>query len=176
MPELESSKAKTGLKLFAVALTGFAIGLGYVSFDADMRKKVILSVPSASSLFDQIDNLVGRANTEKNNLLNSKKEIVHARTEPTKQAPVQPAEVKVAVDKIAPIKPETKPTPVVAPVVKVDKPATVKTATKEEPVKVVNTELAPETKPPLDEPKQQLDWKETLLRHELQEEATVDGL
>lgn len=47
-----------GFKFFALALTGFTVGIGYVALNPDSRRQIESYVPQSQYLFDYIDGLL----------------------------------------------------------------------------------------------------------------------
>jgi hypothetical protein len=176
-----TSKSRiSGFKIVAFALTGFTIGLGFVAFDQDSRNKLTNAMPFTSSLFNYIDELVS----------NTKKSIPFINQEiktNTLELPVSKSE------KSKTIKPTEKKAQPVAPIIpvelnpkeKLEEPKLdtleVKVEAKEiiqtpEPVEIQKNfeSVKGEEVKPVEVPKE-LNWKETLKKFELQEEAAVDG-
>jgi hypothetical protein len=59
-PKVEMKKgSSTGFKLFAFAITGFTVGLGYATLNPESRKQVEQYVPQSKQLFDYIDQTLG---------------------------------------------------------------------------------------------------------------------
>lgn len=77
-------KSRSGLKLVALALTGFTIGIGYAVLNPDSRRQIESYVPQSSHLFDYIDQLLG----ENKNLV----KLEEPKTSDLK--PIVPIEVK----------------------------------------------------------------------------------
>lgn len=48
----------SGFKLFALALTGFTVGIGYVTLNPDSRRQIESYVPQSQYLFDYVDGLL----------------------------------------------------------------------------------------------------------------------
>lgn len=170
-----SSSGSNGFKILAFTLTGFSLGLGYVYLNPDSRHKFSVSVPQADALFTSIDAMLGRKAPEGNklppvkstdtqspppNLFETKKAETVEKTskpEPAKQQKVvktEPKKVEAETKEVAlPVKSE----PVVEKVV--------------EPVVQASVESKVEEPAPVKTP----DWRETLSKVELQEEATIQG-
>ncbi|RNA35792.1 MICOS complex subunit MIC60 isoform X5 [Brachionus plicatilis] len=77
-------KSRSGLKLVALALTGFTIGIGYATLNPDSRRQIESIVPQSSHLFTYIDQLLGE---NKNLLQFGEKKTSDVR-------PIVPTEVK----------------------------------------------------------------------------------
>lgn len=190
-PSLPKKSGSVGFKAFAFALTGFTIGLGYAYVDSDSRRKVSNAIPMADSFFTSIDDLLGRSNKveradkvinkptkiKKNEIPEAPKPIFEA--EPVKVEPVKTEPVKTEPVKTEPVKTE----PITAEPVKLEskKPK----ETKPEPEKIESKK--PDPVPVIkDEPvfmtsssdentaeSKSLDWKDTMKKFELQEEAAI---
>ena len=48
------------MKVVALALTGFTVGLGFAVLNPDSRKQIQDVVPQANLFFDMVDDLMGR--------------------------------------------------------------------------------------------------------------------
>lgn len=57
-------KSGGGLKLFALAVTGFTVGIGYATLNPDSRRQIESYVPQSHLLFDYIDGLLNKAKTQ----------------------------------------------------------------------------------------------------------------
>lgn len=53
-------KKSSNLKVVALALTGFTVGLGFAVLNPDSRKQIQDVVPQANLFFDMVDDLMGR--------------------------------------------------------------------------------------------------------------------
>ena len=66
-PSFESQppkKSRAGLKFAAFALTGFTLGLGYVTLNPESRRQVETAVPQSKMVFDAIDDMVKKINAD----------------------------------------------------------------------------------------------------------------
>jgi len=163
-----SSGGSSGLKVFTLAtLTGFTLGLGYVYFNSDSREKLSQSVPQADALFDSLDKALGRTPKPTNN----KVDVVKSEDLPKSLFETKKNEKKENIEKKVELV-----APVIEPVIeKVQKEELVPVKPVEVPVKIV--ENKPDEKPVVvlaaSEPVKTTDWKETVTKFELEQEASI---
>lgn len=168
-------KGGSGFKLFALALTGFTVGIGYVTLNPDSRRQIESYVPQSQYLFDYVDGL----------LKNVKGQIPSF----SSQTP-SPSSASTTSPSIPPPPP---PAPIVQPKQPASKPAEAKPSVEKKPITSTPQplkEVAPaplaaasqteaaKSEPVLKEKKAEkdLDWKKHVKEFDLQEEATVNAI
>lgn len=180
-PPPPPKSGSTGLKVVTFALTGFAIGLGYAYVNQDTRQQISNTVPQADVLFNKIDLALGRSTKHKLeekpefpmkiNTPSVQKTNIKSAPAPifeTKPAPEPVVEAKPVEKKVEPVKPVE---PVKAEPVKKQEPKKAEVE-KPEPVVPKTVTKEPEVENP---PVKDLDWKATIQKFELQEEATIQA-
>ncbi|CAF0889017.1 unnamed protein product, partial [Brachionus calyciflorus] len=103
---LPPPKSRKGLKLVALALTGFTIGIGYATLNPDSRRQIESYIPQSTLLFNQIDQVLG----DNKNIFN----FDESKNKPAKLEPIVTKNSKNNLTESAPSKlktpiPETKP-------------------------------------------------------------------
>lgn len=164
-----------GLKVFAFALTGFTIGLGYAYVDQNTRRQISNKIPQANVLFDKIDSALGKSNNTK---LEEKKPKVDVALNKKSNEEIPPAPAPIIENEQIEKKPEpakNTETVKVAPTKAKSKKADAK---KPEEVAPVVEKKEPEVDAKktqvVEEPAKDLDWKAAIKNLELKEEAIID--
>lgn len=179
-----------GFKFFALALTGFTVGIGYVALNPDSRRQIESYVPQSQYLFDYIDGL-----------LNTNKKSEQPAPPAASIKPPQPIfkpykhfflaktwfrdilftyQMYLSNRNEAPAAPKTSEKKPPAPV---SKPSTTSTAppapaAAQQAVAATQTQSSSKTESKSSEkqPEKELDWKKHVKEFDLQEEATVNGI
>lgn len=180
-PNYETPKSSGGggggLKMLAFALSGFALGIGYISLNPESRKQVETYVPQSKTLFEMIDSMLLKKNdststpsTSSSKSTSSSTEIIKKKPETSELKPLFPSKEPVELKK-----PEAAKKPSVddLPVVPQKKPASqpspaVETTTKQSSPAAA---AADNTNQPND-----LDWRKTMKKAELKTEATISAV
>lgn len=174
-----------GLKIVAFALTGFTLGLGYVYANQESRRHISSSLPQANDLFNYIDIVLGRENLSKsrqsevdnkikiNPSLNQQSSLV---PQPIIKSEENKPEKNVFKAMDEPIKISNVPKNVS---VNSESDKSKSQVGEKEPVKKITPNIQivdAKVKNKTDEFSQEdLDWKNSLKKLELQEEASILG-
>lgn len=171
----------SGGKIFAFALTGFTLGLGYAYLNPDSRRQITYNVPQVDYLFSFIDGVLGRKKPSEQPIqmpvdqpkLVKKSELPKPLFPSETTEKVEPVKVKAEAKKKQEVPKEEAPKLVE---VKVEEPVT-----KKEVVAPVVVEEAPAvveektTKPVAEEEEKNMDWRDTVEKFELQREASIQA-
>jgi len=147
----------SGFKFFAFALTGFTVGLGYMALNPEPRREIESRVPQSQALFSYIDGLLSRET------LADKSKVILTKQESSPKS-------------IEPIFP-TKSTP--APITKQAESKPVFTSPLKNVSAVQASSLAQKKEEKVVEKKPEIaceDWKRTVKKYDLKQEATVDAI
>lgn len=172
-----------GGKVFAFALTGFTLGLGYAYLNPDSRRQITHNVPQVDYLFSFLDGVLGRQKPSEQPIklpvdqpkLVKKSELPKPLSPSETIEKVEPVKVKAEAMKKQEVSKKTPEAP--KPVeVKVEEPET-----KKEVVAPVVVEEAPvvvvgkTTQAVAEEEAKNMDWRDTMEKFELQREASVQA-
>lgn len=166
--------------MFAFALTGFTLGLGYAYLNPDSRRQITNSMPQVDYLFSFFDGVLGRQKQVESPTKMMPKVDDQPKLEKKSELPkpLFPSETSVKSEpvKVEPKKEVKKPVEV-----KVEEPVKKKeavVAVQEAPVVVapaVVEDMEKPTKVVAEEEAKSLDWRDTVEKFELQREASVQG-